>query len=301
MRQIRYGLVLGMVVWLAGCGTPTNTATNQVVPDVQTGAQQSAGASGMPEANVPALAPVQPNAEQQAAMQDPQQVAQLFAESLKQERYEAVEPLMNDEVRTRLALGSAEGSVAAYYRERQAGMGKLVEYNIFNQHTVYDSDDLVAFDLDFKYERQLNQGKMLLTRSESGWLIAGIEDRTQPSLAEVQPNDEQRQAMQDPAEVARVFAEGLKQKQYDQVEALFSYFARQTFGPPGSIAEHYRESARRYGNMLDYSLGETRMQPDDFAEIDVSFIHEQGQMPSKVVLKKTPQGWKISRVVAQQS
>lgn len=301
MRQIKYSVVVVVLVWLVGCGMPAaETDTNPALDGLSTGAQPAAIASQAAAPGQAALPLVQADAAQQAAMDDPEQVVQLFAESLKQQRFAAVEPLMNDEVRARLALDSSGRSVAAYYQERQATAGKLVEYSIFNRHTVYDSDNLVAFDLDLQHERQVNQGKILLARTASGWQIAGVDNRTQPSLAEVTPSEEQRAAMQqDPAEVARVFAEGLKQQQFDQVEALFSYFARQTFGPQGSIAAHYRDTERRFGPMLDYSLGAARMQPDDFAEVDVSLIHEQGSVPSKIVLKKTPQGWKISRVVAQ--
>ena len=249
--------------------------------------------------SLPTLASVAPDAAQQAAMQSPETTARLFADSIKAERFEAVEPLLNDEVRTRLALASEGRTVAAYYRERLNGLGQMRDYNLFNQHTVNDSDDLVAFDLDFQYAQQTNPGKILLRHSANGWQIVGIEDRTTPSLTEVTPTDEQRAAMSDPAQVAKLFAEELKQQQYDRLDPLFSYFARQTFGQPGSIAEHYRESARRYGKLLDYSLGPAQPQPDDFSEVQVTFIHELGQLPTRIVLKKTPQGWKISRVVAQ--
>ena len=308
MRHIKYLLIVAMLLWLVGCGAPTATTdTNAALGAIQTGAQPAAqaeaGPSGLPEPSLPALSAVQPDAEQQAAMQDPEQVARLFAESIKQQRFAAVEPLMNDEVRARLALNSSGDSVAAFYQDQQAALGKLVEYTIFNKHTVYDSDDLVAFDLDFKHERQLSQGKILLAKGAQGWQIAGVEDRAGPSLGEVAPSEAQRQAMQaeQPTEVARLFAEQLKQQQYDQLEPLFTYFARQTFGQPGSIAEHYRDSARRYGTLLDYSIGEAQTQPDGLVEISVTLIQEQASLPSKVVVKKTPQGWKISRVVAQQS
>lgn len=300
MRQIRYSLIVGMLVWLVGCGMPVaETETNAALGAVHTGAQPAASAPDAAPSQA-ALPLAQPDAEQQAAMDDPEQVVQLFVESLKQQRFAAVEPLMNDEVRARLALEASGGSVATYYQDRQATAGRLLEYRIFNRHTVYDSDNLVAFDLDLQHERQLNQGKVLLARTASGWQIAGVDNRTGPSLAEVTPSDEQRAAMQsEPAEVARVFAEGLKQQQFEEIEALFSYFGRQTFGPQGSIAAHYRDSERRFGPLLDYSVGAARMQPEDLAEVDVSLIHEQGPVPSKIVLKKTSQGWKISRVVAQ--
>lgn len=302
MRRIVLSVIIAGLL-LAGCGGPTST-TSQAPSDIQTGARQRPAASAAGVAGEPsptALPAVQPDAAQQQAMQSPDQLVQLFGESIKQSRFTAVEPLMNDEVRARLALASSGGSVVAYYQDRQSGLGALQSYSFFNKHTVYDSDDLIAFDADFQYERQLSQGKILLTRGASGWQIAGLEDRSAPSLGEVMPTEEQRAAMQDPAQVARLFAEGLKQRQYDQLEALFSYFARQSFGPQGSIAGHYRESARRYGKLIDYSLGQPQMQPDDFAEVAVTFIHEQGHLPGKVVLKKTPQGWKISRVVTQDS
>lgn len=302
MRQIRYSILVGALVWLVGCGMPTTgTETNAALGALSTAAQPAVVASAPAAPSQAALPPVQPDAEQQAALDDPEQVVQLLIESLKQQRFAAVEPLMSDEVRARLAGESGGGSVAAYYQEREATAGRLLEYRIFNRHTVYDSDNLVAFDLDLQHERQLNQGKILLTRTASGWQIAGVDNRTQPSLAEVPPSEEQRAAMQaDPAQVARVFGEGLKQQQFEQIEALFSYFARQTFGSPGSLAAHYRDSARRFGPLLDYSVGAARMQPEDFAEVDVSLIHEQGPLPTRIVLKKTPQGWKISRVVVQQ-
>lgn len=296
-NRYRYLWGIGALLLLAACGVPGQAAdTNPALSAIGAGVARQAVPSDAPLPSVPALPAVQPDAAQQAAMADPEQVTRLFAESIKQANFTAVEPLMTDKLRASLAL-TADGSVESFYQAQRDAFGPLVAYTIFNRHTVYDSDDLVAFDLDFQHERQLNPGKILLARGEAGWQIAALEDRAAPSLAEATPSEEQRAAMQDPRAVARLFAEQLKQKQYGQIEPLFSYFARQMFGPPGSIEAHYRDNARRYGPLLDYTIGEPRAAGEKLAEIEVTFIHEQEPLPSKVVLKQTPQGWKISRVV----
>lgn len=113
-----------------------------------------------------------PNAEQQAAMQDPEQVVRLMYELELQERYEEIEPLLTPERRSTIVR--ERGSVADNYVAANRNLGKLRSYTI--QDTRVDGTT-AQVDIETVYPATSFQSTVGLVNSGPGWQVTSVRNR----------------------------------------------------------------------------------------------------------------------------
>lgn len=303
--QLAHGL-LGILclALLAACGAPTDLATqadaqSAAGPTSVTASSSAPLPGGLIASALPSVAPLTPNAEQQQAMQDPQQLVQFWAEQIKQARYTEIEPLLTDSLRQAFRV-RAPGSVEAFYRQQAEQAGGLTGYSVLGRRTPYDTDRVVAVDVDLTYAQQASKDTLDLVQSENGWKIDNFGPRPNGSLPDIKLSDAQRQILQDPQQVVRAYADALKSGQYDGLAPLFTFYARTNSGASGDFAAQAREDERRVGKLRDYAIRDTRTAPDNFVEVDIDLVYEQATLRTMIVLQKTEQGWKINHSVPRQ-
>lgn len=312
MRLIRYTMCGTSIVFLAACGVPTGSDSADVA--ARTGDQRAADqARAAPSAEpsiaadavptrlaLPSVAPLAPNAEQQAAMGDPQELVRYWADQVQRQQYENVEPLLTDSLRQAFAA-QQPGGVPAYYSDQAQQRGALSGATILGQRTPYDSDTLLIVDTDLQYAQGAVQLELDVTQTNAGWKIDNFGTRSDKPLPSIELTDEMRANLQEPERAARFFADLLQGQQYGQLAPIFTYYARQT--APGSIEQLYVDQARQLGKLESYAIVDGRARQengDQFYEIDADLRYERQASNVKIVLAQTPQGWKINHTVPRQ-
>lgn len=301
MRLIRYissGLLLLLIT---ACGTPTASRTSDQQAADQPSAAPSEAAS-LPVDQVPtrpalpSVAPLTPNPEQQAAMQDPQHLIRYWADQLQREQYENIEPLLSDSLRQAFAA-QQPGGVPAFYKMQSQQFGALNGATIIGQRTPYDSDVLRVIDTDLAYATSTVKLELDVVQTDQGWKIENFGTRPDGPLPSIELTDDVRARLQAPRDAARFYLDLLQQQQYDQLAPLFTFYARQT---SGSMEQLYLDEAQRIGKLQSYEIVDGRARQengDEFYEIDADLQYERQSSNVKIVLAKTPQGWKVNHVV----
>jgi hypothetical protein len=113
-----------------------------------------------------------PNAQQQAAMQDPEQVVRLMYDLEQQERYDEIEPLLTPERRSTI-IGE-RGSVAANYVAANRNLGKLRSYTIQDTR---ESGDTAEVDIETVYPATSFQSTVGLVKGPLGWQVRSVRNR----------------------------------------------------------------------------------------------------------------------------
>lgn len=113
-----------------------------------------------------------PNAAQQAAMQDPEQVVRLMYDLELAERYDEIEPLLTPERRSTIV--GERGSVAANYVAANRNLGKLRSYTI--QDTRVDGTT-AQIDIETVYPATSFQSTVGLVNSGQGWQVTSVRNR----------------------------------------------------------------------------------------------------------------------------
>lgn len=113
-----------------------------------------------------------PNAQQQAAMQDPEQTVRLMYDLEQQERYDEIEPLLTPERRSTII--SERGSVAANYAAANRNLGKLRSYTIQDTR---ESGDTAEVDIETIYPATSFQSTVGLVKGPLGWQVRSVRNR----------------------------------------------------------------------------------------------------------------------------
>lgn len=300
IKRFYIGGAFGVLLFgLAACGSPTTASDTTGAPVAPSASSAPAASPAIPtRIALPSIAAVTPNAAQQQAMQQPDTLAQLWTDLLQQERYAEIEPLLSDSLRQAF-LVQPPGNIAEYYRQQAQQYGALTGAKVLETRTPYDSDAIVAIDVDLVYAKQTLPNELDVIRTEQGWKIDNFGPRKPQVLPSITVTDELRATLQDPEQVVRWYADRLMEEQYSQLAPIFTYYARSTYGPNGLEAQ-YRNEAQQLGKLRSYNMLGAKTLPDNFVEVNIDLYYEQTTLQSKIVLNKTPQGWKINHTVPRQ-
>lgn len=298
--QRRAVFLAATLALLTGCGS----LTNQTGTAAGTAAQVDASAAPSDRSDVPTrvappdIAPAAANAEQQQAMRDPQQLVHFWAERVQQAQYAEIEPLLDDSLRQAFVMRT--GGVAQYYQAEAQQQGALQQAAIVGARTPYDSDDIVTVDVDLQYASALVRQELDTIRTEQGWKIVNFGPRAEGALANITLTPETREQIKAPEQTLALYADLLRQERYSRLDPIFTFYARQTFGAPGSVEKSYRDDAQRLGKLGSYTIVASQPRTEDgdeFYEIDADLYYERAASKVRIVLAKTDQGWKINHIV----
>jgi hypothetical protein len=293
MQRLRW-LAGAAIVVLTACGTP------QADGDAASVAQFSAPVEQAPldptpsPLAVPSLAPVTRNEEQREAMDDPRQTVQLWLDLLVEARYDEIEPLLEESLRQSFA--ARDGSAEQFYQNQALQYGALRDGAIVGQRTPYDSDRLVAIDVDLRHERQTLKQEIDVLQTDAGWQIVNFGPRRDGALADIKLDQELRQTLSDPENAIRHYYDLVQAERFGQLEPIFTFYARST----GNIEQQHREEAREFGKLQSYRIVGSRTSEqngEQFWEADVDLVYERQTLEVKTVAANTPQGWKINHIV----
>lgn len=113
-----------------------------------------------------------PNAEQQAALQDPEQVVRLMYDLELQQRYSEIEPLLTPERRSTIIR--ERGSVADNYVAANRNLGNLRSFTIQDTRVTGDTAEV---DIETIYPATSFQSTVGLIKTEQGWQVRSVRNR----------------------------------------------------------------------------------------------------------------------------
>lgn len=113
-----------------------------------------------------------PNPQQEAAMQDPEQVVRLMFDLELQGSYEQIEPLLTPERRSTIIR--ERGSVADNYEAANRNLGALRSYTIEDTRVDGDSAEV---DIETVYPATTFQSTVGLVKTGLGWQVRSVRNR----------------------------------------------------------------------------------------------------------------------------
>lgn len=113
-----------------------------------------------------------PNAQQQQAMQDPEQVVRLMFDLELQGSYDQIEPLLTPERRSTIIR--QRGSVADNYAAANRNLGKLRSYTVQDTRV---NGDTAEVDIETVYPATSFQSTVGLVKNAPGWQVTSVRNR----------------------------------------------------------------------------------------------------------------------------